>query len=378
MRKTVCEKDKCTGCKACIDTCAKEALTFEDAINTMNVLIDESKCMNCSACQNVCQVNHPVALAQPIFWKQGWAEETVRRSSSSGGFATQLMNSFIEDDNSYICSCVFSKGKFKYYITNDSNDVKLYKGSKYVKSDPQGIYKEVKALLKQGKRVLFIGLPCHVAAVKRFLGDRGDEKLYTVDLICHGSPSQKIIKSFLTEHKYDIEKVQDVRFRIKNTFNIILDAKSITPIGSLDRYMIGFLKGLFYTEKCYSCDFARLERCSDITIGDSWGSEFVAEEKNGISIALCQTAKGKELLLQSGLELMDVDINRAVDANHQLHHPSERISERARFFDEYRRTGSVDKAVFSCFPKVCLKQGLKQILLKLHIIRRGAPSDSCP
>ena len=45
---------------------------------------------------------------------------------------------------------MFYRGKIKYRITNDINEVNQYRGSKYVKSDPQGIYKEVKALL--GKR----------------------------------------------------------------------------------------------------------------------------------------------------------------------------------------------------------------------------------
>lgn len=40
-----------------------------------------------------------------------------------------------------------------------------------------------------------------------------------------------------------------------------------------------FLGGLFYTENCYECKYAQLNRVSDITIGDSWGSELPTEEQ---------------------------------------------------------------------------------------------------
>ena len=62
-------------------------------------------------------------------------------------------------------------------------------------------------------------------------------------------------------------------------------------------------------------------RVSDITLGDSWGSNLdIQEQRKGISLILNQTQKGKELLEQSELELMDVELNRAIEHNHQLRH----------------------------------------------------------
>ena len=49
----------------------------------------------------------------------------------------------------------------------------------------------VKADLKAGKPVLFIGTPCEVAGLKKYI-KRIPEDLYLVDLICHGVPSQQI------------------------------------------------------------------------------------------------------------------------------------------------------------------------------------------
>lgn len=55
----------------------------------------------------------------------------------------------------------------------------------------------------------------------------------------------------------------------------------------------------------------------------AWGSEEDEEtQKAGISLALCQTEKGKILLEHSDLRLLDVDLKRAIEYNHQLRHPS--------------------------------------------------------
>lgn len=39
---------------------------------------------------------------------------------------------------------------------------------------------------------------------------------------------------------------------------------------------------------------------SDITLGDSWGTELSGEVKNGVSLILCQSEKGKELIESAG------------------------------------------------------------------------------
>jgi len=38
-------------------------------------------------------------------------------------------------------------------------------GSKYVKSNPKTIYIDIERKLQEGKKVLFVGLPCQVAAL---------------------------------------------------------------------------------------------------------------------------------------------------------------------------------------------------------------------
>lgn len=108
--------------------------------------------------------------------------------------------------------------------------------------------------------------------------------------------------------------------------------KRISFDAQQDLYTFAFLNSLDYTENCYSCRYATLDRVSDITLGDSWGSELSEEEqKKGISLILCQTEKGVELVKSAGFELEDVDLDKAATANHQLRHPSE-MTEKRRVF----------------------------------------------
>ena len=60
-------------------------------------------------------------------------------------------------------ACSFNKGNFGFEIVTHPADLKNIKGSKYVKSNPVAVYESVKKILKDGKKVLFIGLPCQVA-----------------------------------------------------------------------------------------------------------------------------------------------------------------------------------------------------------------------
>ncbi len=74
------------------------------------------------------------------------------------------------------------------YVTN-INDLQKLRGSKYVTSDTQNTFPKVKKFLEEGKIVLYTGVPCQIGGLKKDY-----DNLYTIDIICHGVPSQKIFK----------------------------------------------------------------------------------------------------------------------------------------------------------------------------------------
>lgn len=57
-------------------------------------------------------------------------------------------------------------------------------------------FQEVKQLLQQGKKVSYSGMPCQIAGLYGYLG-KWDENLITVDIVCHGVPSNRMLQEYL-------------------------------------------------------------------------------------------------------------------------------------------------------------------------------------
>lgn len=367
--RMVCSLDMCCGCMACVEKCVKSAVTVKDGLDSYNAIIDTEKCIDCGACERVCPNNRTVEKLMPIEWYQGWAlDESVRRAASSGGAATAISTAFVENGG-IVCSCMMKNGKFSFDFANDAGDVRKFIGSKYVKSDPSGIYTKIKEHLSSGRKLLFIGLPCQVAAVRNFVGD--SDRLYTIDLICHGTPSPKLLEMFLNEKGYDSVSVRNIAFREKTNFGLFINDQRVEPVSVRDRYTFSFLECLDYTDNCYNCKFAEIRRISDITLGDSWGSKLNQDEsKQGISLLLCQTEKGRSLLEMSRLHLEDVDLDNAIMNNRQLRYPSVRPKKREKFFFVVKNKGRFNRAVMKCYPKICVRQSVKAFLIKVGLLHR--------
>lgn len=373
--RNVCNKDQCAGCMACVDICPKNAIHIVDAIGAIdafNAIIDEGKCINCGMCEKVCQQKNVPQLRLPIIWKQGWTyDDKTRMRSASSGIATELARTFIKKGGK-VCSCLFRGGDFVFDIVEDVNKLDCFAGSKYIKSNSTGIYKTIKRELARKTEILFIRLPCQVAALRNYVGDSLGEKLTTVDLICHGTPSPKILDMFLKQYGEDIRKAESIDFRAKGNCQESEHSHTIATRGVCDRYMISFLSALSYTENCYSCKYAQENRPGDITLGDSWGTELSENEwHKGVSLVLCLTEKGKSLLELAKIKLVDVNIEKAKSHNHQLEHPSKAPKSRDRFVKHIKQGMRFDRAVLYALPKDSGKQLLKEILIKGKLLTPG-------
>lgn len=369
--KTICELNMCNGCMACVEKCHRNAITIKDDLKYYNALVDTKKCVDCGLCTKVCPRENDNDMSKPKWWYQGWADSEIREHASSGGAASAIIRTFIKNGG-YVASCLFDSGKFVFEVTNEMAVARKFAGSKYVKSNPEKIYGKIQSLLKANQKVLFIGLPCQVAAVNQFIKDKTN--LVTADLICHGTPSPYLLKKCLQEYGQDINTLTDINFRIKSLYELNRDGKPIAAFHTMDNYLIAFLHSYDYTENCYSCKFATLDRVSDITLGDSWGTELSGEVKNGVSLILCQSEKGKELIESAGLNLLDVDINNAILHNEQLNKPSKCSKSRDQFFENYNKYNNFGRALVKTAPGIVAKEKVKSIVK--YIVRGGGGTQA--
>ena len=162
----------------------------------------------------------------------------------------------------------FITGEFIFEFAERIEDLKKFAGSKYVKSNPKGIYKRVKRIPEKADVKSYL-LGCHarVSALKNFIGPQYEDNLYTADLICHGTPSPKLLEMFLNQYGHTLTELRDIQFRVKAKFMVYGDYKGIITNGVSDKYSIAFLNSLTYTENCYSCQYACKERVSDLDFG---------------------------------------------------------------------------------------------------------------
>lgn len=363
--KTVCELNMCAGCKLCKEICPQKAISIKDDYLHYNAIIDENKCVSCMMCENKCPQNKAPSFATPFWYKQGWSNDKEQRKlSSSGGVAFELMKYFLNSGGS-VCSCLFRQGEFIFDFISSEDGIHRFRGSKYVKSNPEGIYRRIKKKIANKEKVLFIGLPCQAASVVNYVGH--SEFLYTVDLICHGTPSPNVLYEYLKQKKVPITDDSDFAFRKQQEYRLFIDGKPIEA-GTQDNYTTAFLTSLSYTENCYRCRYARFDRVTDITLGDSWDSELSDEEaQKGISLILCQTAKGIALVENSNIKLFDVDIKKAVRANHQLEYPSVAPKHREYFLQKVRNGKKLDLLMLRVFPKREVKNMVKRLLSFLRV-----------
>lgn len=354
----VCDKSKCNACFLCVEKCPKKAITVNESLFGYEPIIDFSLCIECGICLKTCPSLNMPDFKKQLSCFQGWSVmKEIRERSASGGVAYEIAKSFIEKGGVVFC-CRFKNSELLFERIDDVSILSLTQGSKYVKSSIRDVYKEIVENLKTHK-VLFIGLPCQVDAIKRYCRESFCEKLFTVDLVCHGTPSLTFLKKYKKEKNYTGNSVV---FRRKTCFGTNIDeSKYASRIA--DSYTLAFLEGLSYTDNCYRCKYARTDRISDITLGDAWTSSIKGEKQKGISLILVQTEKGKTMIDLPNIKTAEIDFDLEIARNHQLSKPSRMPRSRNRFI-KLNDSFTIDQAVKKVLPIKTFKQFIKKLLRK--------------
>lgn len=301
------ESLNCTGCGACNNICPVDAISMsEDRLGFYIPCINSSKCIDCMKCIGTCPVLNRTYSDdfQNIRCYAVKADDDIRKVSSSGGAFSVIAENILKNNGSVCGATLDDNLTVKHICVNNIDDLKKLRKSKYVQSQIGQVYREIKDNLSIGKEVLFVGTPCQVSGLYSYLGDKPDN-LFTIDIICHGVPSEKMFKESLY-NMFDKNIVQSVDFRDKDYGWECLAMTVAFKDGTKkrisydeSRYEQGFHPGMILNEACYSCSFCQYPRQGDISIGDFWKiGEYRPEfdDRKGVSAVIVNSLKGEQLI----------------------------------------------------------------------------------
>ena len=337
----------CTGCAACFSICGSNAITMQENKEGFKYpKVAGDKCTDCNMCVKVCPALH-INYAEKNEIQECYAvkgSDEIRYKSSSGGFFTYAAE-YILEQGGYAAGAAFDENLYlSHIIADNKKDLEKLKKSKYIQSDINNIFKDIKKLLKNDKYVLFSGTPCQVAGLKAYL-KKDYNNLITLDLVCHGVPPQKLFHKYLEEN-FPNEKVISYDFRDKSkgweTLVEYIKTENNNFKKDLDKTVYGkaFLQNISLRECCGKCDYTNLNRSGDITIGDFWGINSYNKNINdnkGISLILVNSIKGKKFFnsIKGKLaEYIQVPIEYGVRENTVLKKPVHLHINRSKFFKE--------------------------------------------
>ncbi|WP_446424586.1 polysaccharide pyruvyl transferase family protein [Mailhella sp.] len=345
----------CTGCSACVHACPVSAIHMQmDGEGFLSPVIDEAHCIDCGHCVQICPVAHPAFENDPsprCF--AAMASDELRLESSSGAVFPVLAEAVLEQGGAVCGAAFLDDWSVGHIIVEDRLGLERLKGSKYVQSDMGECFPQVKALLEAGRLVLFSGTPCQVAGLRAFLR-KEYERLQTVDIICHGTPSPGVWNGWLKEN-FNTAEIESIRFRDKRTLSWKDSARlSIERHGQeigWENYNTGdfypaFGTNLILRRSCGECRFNCLPRQGDLTIGDFWGIEKIKKSMNdgkGTSIVLVNNARGQNMLdtVTKAFKAMEaVPLKGGFKKNPNIVGSSTPSKSRERFFELYASKGA--------------------------------------
>lgn len=281
-------------------------------------------------------------------------ENDILLISSSGGAYMGIVSTLLKsgDISWSVYGAAFDENfHVKHERAIDIEGCKRFCGSKYVQSDIRDIFEGVVTDLNNDINVLFTGTPCQIAAIKAYINKKNidTEKLWTVDVVCHGTPPEKFWEEWIRylERKNN-SKLKNFSFRYKpggwKGYPVLAEFQNGQRYENSFRtssYMTLFRRNLLMRESCFHCRYPGNFQ-SDITISDFWGVEIVMPEipaKGGVSLLLAHTEKGMNIVKALSPEPKMVMSENFQKYNSNLVHTTPKPDKYDAFWNDYRKHG---------------------------------------
>ncbi len=367
---TLAPTEACTGCSACRAACPRDAIAMAaDGEGFLRPSVDAAKCVGCHACERACPVLAPGAAdPAPTCFAARTRDGTLLRESSSGALFTELARPVLAAGG-VVFGCVWDQGTPLTAIhaaAEDEAGLAAMRGSKYVQSDLRDTFREARAALRAGRRVLYTGTPCQIAGLLRFLG-RPDPNLLAVEIICHSSASPAAFEVFQRTLARRLgARPVFLSFRDKAVGSWswpalawrLEDGRRGATAWYPTSYGRAFLSGLCTRPSCARCTAKAGASGADLTIGDFWGIGEACprfDDGLGVSVVAAHTAAGRAVLdaIRPRLDSEPVSAEVAFRGNPFYLRPAPAHRQRAWFMARFRHCsfrGAVNYALGGPWP----------------------------
>lgn len=369
------KKEECCGCSLCQTVCAQKAIVMvEDREGFRYPAIDTEKCISCGACVRICAFKdhryEKNELVRPICYGVRHKSNEIVENSRSGGVFTALSDKILSEGG-VVYGCALDERYQAVHLRATSKEGRnKFRGSKYTQSRMDGIFDFVKEDLADGRRVLFSGTSCQVAALKKYLESNSVncDALLLVDIVCHGVPSPLVWNDYLNymAKKYK-GQVTAVDFRNKKDFGWSDHVESIWVDGKQHNSRV--FTTLFYAHdilrpSCYSCPYKNTIHPGDITIADFWGFQktlSIFNDDKGVSLVLINNKKGNDNFNM----ILDDVIAQSVDIEHAMQPPLKESficpSSRENFWKDYLEHYNFNYIIKKYCAKTIKKKNIRWI-----------------
>lgn len=366
----------CAGCTACAVACSKGAIQMQpDNMGFLYPTIDKDKCIDCGICEKICpfeQSNTPSKDFEKRAFMSKHKDIKEIETSRSGAAFIALSDWILEQGGVVYGACLDSDFQVVHKRATTKSERDAFKGSKYAQSALGETFWQVKKDLGNGLCVMFTGTPCQVAGLKSIItSSRLQERLYTMDIICHGVASPGIWTDYIQLiKKKNKEKLLNVSFRDKGVYGWSGLHKETFTFQDVGKKIYGFnyYQPFFLRKSCNVCPFSSMNRPGDITIGDFWGWEKIDPSFNegdkGVSLIICNTTKGSLWHEQIAANMYSIECHIEDCMQPNLIHATPESLMRDKVEYEYCKHGGEfilrKYCYISTFNRICNK--LKKVL----------------
>jgi coenzyme F420-reducing hydrogenase beta subunit len=311
-------------------------------------LVDHRACTECGLCVEHCPViehdsGATLNTPAPLAYAAKSRDLDRVRESSSGGIFPELARAFLHEGGAVYGAGWGPDFQLEHMCVQDADSLPTLMGSKYIQSHIGLSFQRILDTARQGRKILFCGTPCQVAALHTFLDPEGTSRdnVTTCDLVCHGVGSTLFFRAYLAYLKNrEGGEATSISFRAKErgwidySMRVEFGEKTYSRSHSFDPFMIAYTENCCLRPACYDCPFSRLPRRGDLTLGDLWGGRKDCYHHLGVSCVLLNNQRGTEVfasLRRSGaIKCREVSLDETIRGNARIVNPRMEIPDKRK------------------------------------------------